>query len=316
MFLSERMNRKSEVMRKMPGLIRHTATSLPEKPGETIVATQLVTLITGCSSGIGAALAEEFHELGHRVYATARQPQSLAPLAARGIRTLVLDVTDPESIARAVAVMSQEAGRLDLLVNNAGYALFGAVMDLSRAELQRQIDTNVIAPVQVARAFLPLMLPQRRSRIVNVGSVSGILTTPFAGAYCASKAALHALSDAMRMELAPFGVHVVMIQPGAVTSSLGVTGTRHVALPADSIYAPLSKYVRGRAVASQKSAMPTREVARQVANAVLLENAPAVVRRGPQSFRFPFLKRWLPVSMLDRKLRRMFGLDRPQPAAR
>jgi len=273
-------------------------------------------LITGCSSGIGAALAGEFHELGHRVYATSRRAETMAALAARGIRTLGLDVTDPGSIASAVERVRQEVGGLDMLVNNAGYALFGAAMDLGAEDLRRQFDTNVIAPVQVARAFLPLMLPRHRGRIVNVGSVSGLLTTPFAGAYCASKAALHALSDAMRLELAPFGIEVITVQPGAVTSSLGQTGTHHIALPAGSLFAPLAQNIRARAVASQEGAMATRDFARQVASALLAESAPVVVRRGPQSFRFPFLKRWLPVRVLDRRLRATFGLDRPQPGPR
>lgn len=271
---------------------------------------QSVILITGCSSGIGAALAAEFHQRGHRVYATARRPESLVAFAERGMRTLTLDVTDADSIAAAAAAIAQEAGRLDMLVNNAGYGLYGAVTDLSAEELRRQIDTNVIAPVQVARAFLPMMLPQRRGRIVNVGSVSGILTTPFAGAYCASKAALHALSDAMRMELAPFGIEVIMIQPGSVTSNIGATGTSNAALPAGSIFTPLAKNIRGRAVASQKGAMPARDFARQVATAVLADPAPVVVRAGPHSFRLPFLQRWLPKRMLDRKLSKMFGLNR------
>ena len=274
------------------------------------MAARSVVLITGCSSGIGAALAEEFHERGHKVYATARKPETLAPLAARGLRTLALDVTDADSIAAAAAAVTEETGRLDLLVNNAGYGLFGAVTDLSVDELRRQLDTNVIAPVQVARAFLPLMLPHKRGRIVNVGSVSGVLTTPFAGAYCASKAALHALSDAMRMELAPFGIEVVMIQPGSVSSNIGATGSSNAALPADSIFTPLARQIHGRAQASQQGAMPARDFARQVVSAVLADAAPVVVRGGPHSFRLPFLKRWLPTRVVDRKLRKMFGLDR------
>jgi NAD(P)-dependent dehydrogenase (short-subunit alcohol dehydrogenase family) len=273
------------------------------------MATQSVILITGCSSGIGAALAEEFHGRGHTVYATARRLESLAPLAARGMRTLALDVTDRDSIAAAAAVLAHEAGRLDMLVNNAGYGQFGAVMDLGADELRRQFDTNVIAPVQVTRAFLSLMLVQRCGRILNVGSVSGILTTPFGGAYCASKAALHALSDAMRMELAPFGIEVVTIQPGAVTSSIGETGSSKAVLPADSIYAPLAERIGNRAQISQQGAMPTRDFARLVATAVFADAAPLVVRGGPHSFRLPFLKRWLPARMIDRRLSKMFGLD-------
>ena len=273
------------------------------------MAPQSVILITGCSSGIGAALAEEFHQRGHTVYATARRLETLAPLAVRGMRTLALDVTDANSIAAAATALAQETGRLDMLVNNAGYGLYGAVTDLSADELRRQFDTNVIAPVQVARAFLSLMLPQRRGRILNVGSVSGILTTPFAGAYCASKAALHALSDAMRMELAPFGIEVVTIQPGSVTSKIGETGSSNAVLRADSIFTPLAKSIRSRAQISQQGAMPARDFARQVATAVLADSAPVVVRGGPHSFRLPFLKRWLPTRMVDRKLGKMFGLD-------
>lgn len=274
--------------------------------------TQSVILITGCSSGIGAALALEFHERGHEVYASARRPDSLAVLAARGIRTLTLDVTDPDSIAAAVAALEQRTTRLDMLVNNAGYALYGAITDITREELRHQFDTNVIAPQQVARAFLPLMLPHRAGRIVNIGSVSGVLTTPFAGAYCASKAAFHAISDAMRLELAAFGIEVITIQPGAVTSSIGETGTHHLLLPADSIFAPLARRIRARAVASQRGAMPTRDFASEIARAVLADKPSIVIRRGPHSFRMPFLKRWFPTRMLDKKLRKMAGLDRPQ----
>ncbi len=271
---------------------------------------QSIVLITGCSSGIGAALAEEFHARGHRVYATARRLESLETLAARGIRTLALDVTIPESIAAAVGVLTQEAGRLDMLVNNAGYGLFGAVTDISSDELRRQFDTNVIAPVQVSRAFLPLMLAQRHGRIVNVGSVSGILTTPFAGAYCASKAALHALSDAMRMELAPFGIEVITVQPGSVMSNIGETAAGNVALPSSSIFMPLAGVIRERAQASQKGALPARDFARLVVTDVLAKPAPVVVRYGPYSFLFPFLRRWLPTRVVDNKLLKRFGLDR------
>jgi NAD(P)-dependent dehydrogenase (short-subunit alcohol dehydrogenase family) len=178
--------------------------------------------------------------------------------------------------------------------------------------MRRQFDTNVIAPVQVTRAFLPLMLRQRSGRIVNVGSVSGVLTTPFAGAYCASKAALHALTEALRMELRPFGIEVIAVQPGAVASSLGKTGTSQVALPADSIFTPIAKFVRGRAVASQRGTMATPEFAREVVTKVLADPAPVIVRGGPHSFRFPFLKRWLPARVLDRKLSKTFGLTRLQ----
>ena len=179
-------------------------------------------LITGCSSGIGAALAREFHARGAVVYATARRTESLAALAQAGLRTLALDVNDDTSIAAALDVVRQEQGCLHLLVNNAGFSQVGAVLDLEREHLRRQFETNVIAPMAVTRAALPLLLAARERpatgmphpTVANVGSIVGLFTTPFAGAYCSSKAALHALTDALRMEAAPLGVQVVTIQPG------------------------------------------------------------------------------------------------------
>ena len=269
-----------------------------------------IVLITGCSSGIGAALAEEFHRLGHVVYASARRAETLQALASHGIRTLSLEVTDAPSIAAVFERIGREQGRLDLLVNNAGFGLFGAVADLGAEDLRRQLDTNVVAPVQMLRAALPLMLPRRRGCVVNIGSVAGIAPTPFSGGYSASKAALHILSDAMRMELAPFGIHVLTVQPGSIASSFGSNSTANVALPADSIYSALAKRIRARAGASQKGAMPAKELAQAVVAAALREHPPAYLRIGPHSFRMPALKRWWPTAWLDRKYTKMFALER------
>ncbi|MBI5922399.1 MAG: SDR family NAD(P)-dependent oxidoreductase [Betaproteobacteria bacterium] len=271
---------------------------------------QKIVLITGCSSGIGAALAEEFHRLGHIVYASARTSTALSALTVLGVRGLSLDVTDAQSIVAAMARIKAEQGRLDVLVNNAGFGLFGAVADLSAEDLRRQLDTNVVGPVQVLRAALPLMLPQRRACVVNIGSVAGITPTPFSGGYSASKAALHILSDAMRMELAPFGIHVLTVQPGSILSRFGSNSMANVALPADSIYGVLAKRIRARAGASQKGGMSAEVMAQMVAAAALQDHPPAILRIGPNSFRMPALKRWWPVAWLDRKYSRMFALER------
>jgi NAD(P)-dependent dehydrogenase (short-subunit alcohol dehydrogenase family) len=267
-------------------------------------------LITGCSSGIGEALALEFHRRGHRVIATARRPETLRALAAVGMRTLALDVTDAGSITAALAALHPELQALDMLVNNAGYGQFGAIMDSEPADLRRQFETNVIAPVAVARAFLPLLRQGDAGCIVNVGSISGLVTTPFAGVYCASKAALHALSDAMRLELAPFGLRVVTLQPGGIASKFGATGQNHVRMPADSIYAPIAKFVQGRASLSQRGATPVDLFARDVVEHLLRPAPGPICRTGAQSTRLPLLKRWLPTRMLDGKLIKLFGLDR------
>ena len=274
---------------------------------------QRTILITGCSSGIGAALARELHKRGHRVYATARRREALATLQADGIHGLALDVNDDASIAAAVDALGREAGHLDLLVNNAGISQVGAVVDLVRDDLRRQYETNVIAPVAVTRAALPLLRAavarNGSATLANVGSIVGLFTTPFAAAYCSSKAALHSLTDALRMELAPFGIHVVSIQPGGVRSSFGEHAEAAIRLPDDSLFRKAEAGIRARAQAGQQDATPAEEFAVPVAEALLLKPPPRVIREGANSMRLPLLKRWLPDAVFDSKMAKMFGLD-------
>jgi len=278
---------------------------------------QKTILITGCSSGIGAALARELARRGHRVYATARRPETLAPLEAEGLRTLELDVNDDASIARAFDAVAAEAGALDLLVNNAGYSQVGAVVDLTREDLRRQFETNVIAPVAVTRAALPLLraaVARNGSAVLaNVGSIVGFITTPLAGAYCSSKAALHALTDALRMELAPFGIRVVSIQPGAVRSSFGNNAEAAIRLPENSAYRPVESGIRARAQAGQRRATPVEQFVAPVVEALLRDPPPRVIRGGTNSFRLPLLQKFLPQAAFDARLVKMFGLDRLKP---
>ncbi len=274
---------------------------------------QKTILITGCSSGIGAALAREFGKRGHRVYATARRSEALAALETEGIRGLALDVNDDSSIARALDTVSREAGHLDLLVNNAGFSQVGAVVDLTREDLRRQFETNVIAPMAVSGQAVPLLraaVAKNGSAVVaNVGSIVGLFTTPFAAAYCSSKAAVHSLTDALRMELAPFGIHVVSIQPGGVRSSFGEHAEAAVRLPANSIYKPVEGGIRARAQAGQQGAMPADVFVVPVVDALLRSSPPRVIRGGTNSVRLPLLKRLLPAAMFDAKLSKLFGLD-------
>ena len=274
-------------------------------------------LITGCSSGIGAAMAREFHRRGHVVYATARKLEALAPLAAEGLRTLALDVTDDATIAAALAVVQSEQGRIDLLVNNAGFSQVGAVIDLTREDLRKQYETNVIAPVAVTRAALPLLraavAKSGAAVLANVGSIVGLFTTPFAGAYCSSKAAFHSLSDAMRMELAPFGIRVVTIQPGGVRSSFGDNGEAALRLPEASLYQPVAKNVHARAQAGQRGATPVDEFVGPVVDALLGNTPPSIIRGGKNSTRLPLMKQLLSTKTFDGKLSHMFGLDKFKP---
>lgn len=271
-------------------------------------------LITGCSSGIGAALAREFHKRGHRVYATARRVSALESLASLGVRTLALDVNDDAAIAAALATVREEAGSIDLLVNNAGFSKVGAVVDLTRDDLRGQYETNVIAPARVTALALPLLraavAAQGRAVVANVGSIVGLFTTPFASAYCSSKAAVHSLTDALRMELAPFGIDVVCLQPGGVRSSFGEHAEAAIQLPADSPYRPAEAGIRARAQAGQQGATPAAEFVVPVVDALLREKPPRVVRGGKGSLRLLLLKQLLPGAVFDAKLAKAFGLDR------
>lgn len=268
-------------------------------------------LITGCSSGIGAALAREFHGRGHRVIATGRRLEALAPLAALGMRTWALDVTDAASIEGLVRSLGDAP--LDLLINNAGYGQFGAMTDQTVADMRAQFDTNVFAPVVLTNALLSLLRRSPQPCIAHVGSISGIVTTPFSGAYAASKAALHAVADAMRMELACFGIRVVTVQPGGIASNFGNAGSEHIHLPAGSPFEPMSKLILRRAKISQIGATPAEVFARTVARHLLDPSAGPICRGGSKSVVLPLMKRLLPTRWMDRKLRQRFGLSAHHP---
>ena len=173
-------------------------------------------LITGCSSGIGRAAALSLHHAGFTVYATARRTDALTDVAERGLRTVALDVTNEESMTQAVAAVEADAGPVGVLINNAGYGLYGPVEQLPMAEIRRQFETNFFGLVRLTQLVLPGMRRRGRGRILNVSSMGGRITLPGGAFYHASKYAVEAFSDALRMEVAQFGIDVVLIEPGPV----------------------------------------------------------------------------------------------------
>jgi NAD(P)-dependent dehydrogenase (short-subunit alcohol dehydrogenase family) len=180
-------------------------------------------LITGCSSGIGEETARRFASKGWTVHATARRPEQLADLAAAGCNTLALDVTDEDSMRAAVAAVEAEHGAVGALVNNAGYSLSGAVETLSMDDVRRQFETNVFGLVRMCQLTLPGMRRAGRGRIVNVSSMGGKIVVPGGGAYHATKHAVEALSDALRFEVAGYGIRVVIVEPGLIRTEFGDT---------------------------------------------------------------------------------------------
>ena len=178
-------------------------------------------LITGCSSGIGRATALRLARSGWTVYATARRPESIADLGDAGARTLALDVTDEESMRAAVDAVEQAEGAIGVLINNAGYSQSGAIETVPLEAVRRQFETNVFGLVRLTQLALPRMREQRWGKIVNVGSMGGRLTFPGGGHYHATKHALEAISDALRFELHGFGIDVILLEPGLITTDFG-----------------------------------------------------------------------------------------------
>ncbi|GIG91797.1 oxidoreductase [Plantactinospora endophytica] len=183
-----------------------------------------VWLITGCSAGFGRHLALAALAAGDRVMATARDVGRLADLAATGadrVRTARLDVTDEASVDRAVAETLAAYGRIDVVVNNAGYGSVGAVEELTMADLRALLDVMFFGAVAVTKAVLPHLRRQGGGAIVQMSSMGGQVTMPGFGAYCAAKFALEGLSEALAAEVAPFGVRVLIVEPGAFRTEFG-----------------------------------------------------------------------------------------------
>jgi NADP-dependent 3-hydroxy acid dehydrogenase YdfG len=269
-----------------------------------------VVLVTGCSTGIGRALARELRASGHRPFATARRLESVAELASEGIDTVRLDVNDTASIGAAVRTVLDRAGRIDVLVNNAGINIFGPLAELPLDSLREMFETNVLGLMAVTQAVFPHMADRRSGRIVNIGSVVGVLPTPFAGAYCATKSAVHMLSEVLRMEVHAFGIDVVVVQPGAVRSSIADSGARGL----DRYRHETSRYHRAyagiekRAYASQDNPMEAEEFARELVTQVFATPAPRLVRLGGGAAGVIRLAE-MPGEQRDAMLSANFGLD-------
>jgi NAD(P)-dependent dehydrogenase (short-subunit alcohol dehydrogenase family) len=221
-------------------------------------------LITGSSSGIGLALARRFATRGWRVFATMRRPdgaQALRDEAARlgwRLTTPALDVTRDDSVTSAVdAALAETGGRLDVLVNNAGYYALGALEETTPDELRAQLETNVIGVHRVTRAVLPAMRARRDGTIVTLGSISGLVAVPMSGPYHASKWALEGMIESLRLELLPFGVRVVLIEPGPYESDLHTKEIQaEASRRADSPYATLLAAYRRQSARLRRAPLP------------------------------------------------------------
>lgn len=182
-----------------------------------------IALVTGASAGIGKCIVRRLLAQGWIVYGAARRVEQMADIAGEGAKVLPLDVVDEASMTRAVTRLLETEGRIDALVNNAGYGSYGAVEDVPVAEARRQFEVNVFGLARMCQLVLPAMRRQHSGTIVNISSMGGRGWTPLGGWYHATKHAVEVLSDALRVEVQPFGVHVVVVQPGRIESEWSAT---------------------------------------------------------------------------------------------
>ncbi len=274
-------------------------------------------LITGCSSGIGHATALRLVRSGWKVYATARRPESISDLREAGAETLALDVTDEASMRGAVEHVEQAEGAVGVLINNAGYSQSGAIETVPLEAVRRQFETNVFGLVRLTQLVLPKMREQRWGKIVNVGSMGGRLSFPGGGHYHATKHAVEAISDAMRFELRGFGIDVVLLEPGLITTEFGEAATASMAdttIAGDDPYANFNTTVGAVTKGAYDGPMkllgggPGR-VAKTIERAIKRRNPPARITITPSAKLTIGLRRILPDRAWDAMMRQQF----PQP---
>jgi NAD(P)-dependent dehydrogenase (short-subunit alcohol dehydrogenase family) len=281
----------------------------------------MAVVVTGASTGIGAACALDFAGRGMTVFAGMRDPRAGETLAAKGGPSLIpitLDVTDEPSIARSVETVQRVVGDSGLggLVNNAGIAIGSPLEVIDLSQLRKQLDVNVIGQIAVTQAFLPL-LRRARGRIVNMGSIAGRGTIPLLGPYSASKFALEALTDALRMELQPWGIHVSIIEPGAIATPIWEKSEKaagdleaSASEEAKALYGEAVIRIREAIVQATKRAIPPAAVVHAVHHALTASHPHTRYLVGADAKARAWMVKWLPDRVQDRLL--TWALKYPQ----
>ena len=267
-----------------------------------------VVLVTGASSGIGLAIATQLASDGHRVFGTSRRASGAdgGGAAPMGVSMLSLDVCADDSVRACVAAILAQAGRIDVLVNNAGYLLAGAIEEATVEQAKAQFETNFFGVVRMVKAVLPTMRAQRGGQIVNMSSLAGLVPPPFWGFYNASKFAVEGYSETLRIELKPLGIWVSMVEPGAIKT----------AFSAQSAAVPMPEYSpwRDRGLATMRGfadKAPGPDVVARVVSKIVKSSRPRL--RYPvtaEATYFPLMRRFLPEGVFESGARRAFHLDR------
>ncbi|MEU4290071.1 oxidoreductase [Kribbella sp. NPDC026596] len=273
--------------------------------------TPKTALVTGASSGIGAATARKLHGLGYTVYGAARRLDRMKELAEEGIRLLELDVTDEDSLRAGVQRILDETGRIDVLVNNAGYGSYGAVEEVPLSEARYQFEVNVFGAARLIQLVLPGMRAQRSGTIVNISSMGGKIYTPLGGWYHGTKFALEALSDCLRMEVRPFGIDVVVIEPGGIRTEWGGIAAANLRKTSGSGAYAAQADAMARSMDSESSdrrSSPPEVIADTIAKAVTARRPRTRYAAGFAAKPLIALRHLLPARAFDTVIRRATGV--------
>jgi NAD(P)-dependent dehydrogenase (short-subunit alcohol dehydrogenase family) len=271
------------------------------------IANQPVALITGASSGMGKDFALRLIAEGYVVYGAARRVERMDDLARAGGKVLAMDVTDDAAMVSGVATIMREAGRIDVLINNAGYGQFGAIEDVPMDLAHRQMEVNLFGVARLTQLCLPHMRGRKFGKIINISSVGGKITTPLGGWYHASKFALEGWSDVLRVESRPFGIDVIVIEPGGIQSEWsGIAAGEAQRISGKGAYADL---VAGfhRMHARVSNAPPPRLISDLIVKALRAKRPRTRYSGGMLAGPMLFLRRWLPDRMLDRVIMSAMG---------
>jgi NAD(P)-dependent dehydrogenase (short-subunit alcohol dehydrogenase family) len=272
------------------------------------MSNQRVVLITGASSGVGQATARVLAQRDYKVLGTSRNPASAASIP--GVEMLPLDVRVDASVRTCVEAVSTRGGRIDVLINNAGYELAGALEEFSSEESLVQFETNFFGIVRMVNAVLPLMRQQKRGHIINVSSLSGLSPIPFLGMYSASKFALEGYTEALRHELKPFNIHVSLIEPGFLKTPM--MNHRQAAAKRITDYDPWRQRAL-KAIRASEEKGPGPELVAEMLLEVVFSNTPRLrYLIGRQAKSVVRLRRFLPAGMYEQGVRRIFLLDKTQ----
>jgi short-subunit dehydrogenase len=269
---------------------------------------QRVVLITGASSGVGQSTARLLSQRGYKVFGTSRRPATAEIIP--GVEMLPLDVRADGSVRACVDAVSSRGGRLDVLINNAGYELAGALEELLSDEARAQFETNFFGVVRVVNAVLPLMRQQKHGQIINVGSLSGLSPIPFLGIYSASKFALEGYTEALRHEVKPFNIHVSLTEAGFLKTPM--MNNRQVGANRMTEYDPWRQRALN-AIRAQEEKAPGPEVVAETLLEIISTNAPRLrYLIGQQAKSVARFRRFLPAAMYEQGVRRTFSLDKTQ----